>query len=248
MGAEGAILGPAEGKDMATIARARLHLALAATGIGLAAILVLPFVLYSIRFGIAGLGRDLSAESYLFLPGAAVSNAAMSLHMIGGGILTILAPLQLAGGLRARWPQLHRALGRVTASLAVAIATLGLVFLVLRGSIGGPWMDAGALGYGVAMIVAAVMAVDRARARDFARHREWALRLIVLVIAAWIYRLHYALWYLATGGLWTEPDFTGAFDRVQVFAFYLPYLAVLEIRFRAERRRTGPAVARGRRP
>jgi hypothetical protein len=30
--------------------------------------------------------------------------------------------------------------------------------------------------------------------------------------------------YLVTDGLWSNPQFTGGFDLVQSFAFFLPYL------------------------
>ena len=54
-------------------------------------------------------------------------------------------------------------------------------------------------------------------------------RLFVLVLGSWLYRVHYGLWYLATDGLASTPEFTGTFDRVQNVAFYLPYLVLLEI-------------------
>jgi hypothetical protein len=59
--------------------------------------------------------------------------------------------------------------------------------------------------------------------------------MVVLALSSWLYRVHYGLWFLVTGGLGSEPDFSGLFDRVQVFAFYLPYLLALEIWLRRTR-------------
>jgi hypothetical protein len=59
----------------------------------------------------------------------------------------------------------------------------------------------------------------------------------VLAIGSWLYRMHYTLWYMTTGGLGSERDFSGPFDQIQLFAFYLPYLAALELWFRLRDRR-----------
>ncbi|MEO0910923.1 MAG: DUF2306 domain-containing protein, partial [Pseudomonadota bacterium] len=74
--------------------------------------------------------------------------------------------------------------------------------------------------------------VKLARHRD-PGHREWALRLVVLALGSWLYRVHYGIWYLLTDGMYSEPDFSGAFDIIQTFAFYLPYLLLLEIWMRS---------------
>ena len=54
----------------------------------------------------------------------------------------------------------------------------------------------------------------------------------MLAIGSWLYRLHYTVWYLATGGLWSTSKFTGLFDYAQMVGFYLPYLILLEIYLR----------------
>jgi hypothetical protein len=55
--------------------------------------------------------------------------------------------------------------------------------------------------------------------------------------------VHYGLWYLATGGAASNPDFTGAFDRVQNFAFFVPYLILVQIwiAYRSPRRAAAPS-------
>ncbi|MEM6439856.1 MAG: DUF2306 domain-containing protein [Pseudomonadota bacterium] len=173
-----------------------------------------------------------------------LATAAVFSHMLAGAALSVLAPLQLIGAVRRRWPAAHRWTGRATAPLALFCAAAGGVYILSAGTVGGLWMDLGFGTYGALLGLSAVRAWQAARARRFAQHREWALRLVVLALGSWLYRVHYGLWELATGGLGRADDFTGAFDRVQVWAFFLPYLAALEWRFRRERRR-GRAAAAG---
>lgn len=210
--------------------------------LGIAALAVsgLVFVIYSVRFGLRGLGHDLSDKTYLDTPGRLTPNLAVFSHMILGGLILALVPLQLIAPVRVRHPWLHRITGRVIVSGSILTALGGLGYIAIRGTIAGPAMDAGFALYGTLMLVAAVQAVRLARARDIARHRAWALRLFVLVIGSLIFRLHYTLWYLVTGGAWSTPQLDGPFDQVQYVAFYLPYLALLELRLRRAR----PVAAR----
>jgi len=203
--------------------------------IGLLAVLVLlalPFALHSLSFGLRGLNSDLSGRTYLFSSTHPVSNGAIFGHMMAGAAITLLAPLQLVGPLRARFPAVHRFTGYVFFACAVATAAGGLAYIVTRRTIGGPLMDYAFAGYGLCVLLAAFQTVRYARARDFGRHQRWALRLFVLAIGSWLYRAHYHLWVGLTGGVGIEPGFTGPFDQVQVFAFYVPYLVALELFFR----------------
>lgn len=197
----------------------------------------LPFVAHSLRFGWGGLAGGLVEPVRFLDPGARATSAAIFLHMLSGGTITALAPLQLVAPIRVRAPALHRWTGRAIVALALVTGVTGLGYILARGTIGGPAMDAGFGLYGALLILAAVQALRHARAGDIARHRDWALRLFVLAIGSWIYRMHYTLWYLATGGLGSVRDFSGPFDQVQLFAFYLPYLVALELWFRSRDRR-----------
>lgn len=209
---------------------------------GLVLVLALPFVIYAGALGLRGLMEDMTGVSRLFQPQAAVSNMAMALHMTFGAVITVLAPLQVLGPIRRRFPRLHRVVGRVFVVLALITGICGCFYIAMRGTIGGAAMDGAFALYGLCVIVCAVQTFRRARQGDFARHREWALRLAVLALASWFYRLHYAIWELATGGIARSDDFTGAFDRVQLLAFFVPYLILLEGLFVIERRRVaGPA-------
>lgn len=211
--------------------------------LGLLVIMSAPFVMHAFTFGLSGLSDDLSGQTYLFAANRPLANAAMFAHMLAGAIITIAAPLQLLAPVRERYPKIHRWCGYLLFVCALAAAFGGLVYIAMRQTIGGAWMDFAFSLYGVCVATAAVQAVRYARARDFSRHRDWALRLFVLAIGSWLYRLHYQIWYLATGGLWMEPDFSGMFDRFQLFAFFLPYLVAVEFYIRFNRLTARPGVS-----
>lgn len=194
----------------------------------LLALATLDFAHHAVTRGVSLTDVLETATSRLYIPRATGSNLAIYGHVALGGLITVLAPLQLIPQIRRRTPRLHHAIGYMVGTLALLTALGGLVYILRNGTIGGPLMNLGFAVYGLLMIWAAQKTLRYARARD-PRHRDWALRLIVLVLGSWLYRVHYALWYVTTGGLASTPQFTGLFDQVQNFAFYLLYLLILEL-------------------
>ena len=198
-------------------------------GLLLRFILVLGFTWHSLQRGTLGLSGDTSVIERLTGPQSSLM--ALFAHMVTGAVVTMLSVVQLAGPIRRRWPRLHRISGRMLAVTALITGIGGLVYIALSGTVGGIPMSIAFALYGVLMIVAAIQTPRFAMARDYARHR----RLIVLGLGSWLYRLHYGLWYGTTCtlsetlcGIAAEPDFTGLFDQINLFAFYLPYLLLLE--------------------
>lgn len=211
-------------------------------GLGLLLVASLPFVVYSVQSGIHGL-EAVEPLTRFFREGAPFGNWMIFGHMVLGGWIVLQAPFQLWSLPRRRWPALHRAGGYVFFSAAMLTGILGLVYIALRGTIGGLPMNAGFALYGLLLCGAAAMTLRAARARRFEAHRRWALRLFVLAMGSWLYRVHYGVWYAATGGLASNEAFTGAFDLVQNIAFYLPYLLLLELLFVAERWRAQRVIS-----
>lgn len=205
-------------------------------GILILAAMALPFVLHALRLGAGGLTSDLSLASRFFLPDAPAGNTAIFLHMATGSVITLLAFVQITPIIRAKAPRLHRLSGYVFFCLAIPTALGGLVYIGLRGTIGGPQMSVAFAIYGLCLLVCAVQTLRMARRRDMTRHRQWALRLFFLAIGSWLYRVHYTIWVMANGRLWMEYDFSGPFDRFQNYAFFLPYLLILELCFRFPKR------------
>lgn len=189
---------------------------------------VAGFVVYAATFGFAGLTGGLTFHTRIFTDRAPLTNGGIFLHMVTGGAITALVVLQLVGPLRRRLPGLHRGLGRLILALSVITALGGLIYIATQGTVGGWPMSAAFALYGALMLLAAVQTWRHARARRWARHRDWALRLFVLAIASWLYRVHYGVAFGLFDGAGTNADFTGWFDRINLLAFYLPYLGWVE--------------------
>ena len=106
-------------------------------------------------------------------------------------------------------------------------------------------MDAGFGLYGVLMAATAVQTVRHARAGRLRRHRVWGLRLFALAVGSWLYRMEYGFWVLLFDGAGHTDTFTGPFDQVMAFFFYLPNLAVVEALVRSEGVELRPATRVG---
>jgi hypothetical protein len=150
-------------------------------------------------------------------------------------------PVQFFGGIRARWPTLHRWIGRVYAFSAIGVGIGGLGFLAVSGAIGGWPMTTGFAIYGVLIVAAAIETFRYARARRIEEHRAWATRLFALVIGSWLYRMDYGFWLLLIGHRGHTKTFDGTFDIVMDFFFYVPNLVVAEAFVRSQ----GRAARRG---
>lgn len=165
----------------------------------------------------------------LFDTSTRTATLGIGLHFAAGGIILILGCIQLIESIRTRYPALHRWLGRLYVLSALLTAIGGLVFIMVKGTIGGTIMDAAFAGYGILMFGAAVQTIRYARAGQYEQHRAWAIRLFALAIGSWLYRMDYGFWFLFTDGLGHTSDFHGPFDYFMDFWFYLPNLLVAEI-------------------
>ena len=177
----------------------------------------------------------------LHAPQTLLANLAIGTHFIAGGALLLLGPIQLAGAIRRGSPALHRWIGRIYVVCAGLAGLGGLAFILSKGTIGGPVMDAGFGLYGVVVTTAAALIYARARQGRTEAHRAWAIRLFALVVGSWLYRMEYGFWFLTADGAGHASDFSGPFDKVMTFFFYLPNLAVAELFIRARKGRSGTA-------
>jgi Predicted membrane protein (DUF2306) len=171
-----------------------------------------------------------------------LANAGVGLHFVAGGVLLLLGPLQLFARIRRHAPAVHRWIGRLYVASAVATGLGGLVFIALKGTVGGAPMTLGFTLYGLAVVACGVLSFWHARARRFDEHRAWSIRLFALAVGSWLYRMDYGFWLLFTHGLAHTPTFSGRFDAFMDFFFYLPNLLVAELFIRARRRPASPAV------
>lgn len=151
-------------------------------------------------------------------------------HAIGSVVALALMPFLLWNAARVRWPKAHRIGGRVAITATLACGVTG----VRMGwdAHGGPVGAAGFLLVSVLVLVCAVMAFRRARARQFALHRRWVIRLFTLLACAAAFRLS------INAMAFTPVDFDAAYG-VLVWTSWLPPLAVVEWWLR---RRPAPAT------
>lgn len=234
-GLEGTVRGP-QPRDAASALLRWSGMALSVTSLASA----LLFGLYILAFYASAASQgDLARWNRLlprlYEPDTPVATAGMGLHFAAGGVVLVLAGLQLIAGLRNRYPAVHRWIGRVYVATALGAGVGGLVFIAAKGTVGGWPMDLGFSLYGVLTVVAAVQTFRHAWARRLDAHRAWALRLFALAIGSWLFRMEYGFWRLLTGGAGHTKDFSGPFDVVMAFFFFVPNLLVVEAFLRARR-------------
>ena len=164
-----------------------------------------------------------------------VATAGIGMHFAAGGIILALGCIQFVASIRSRYPAVHRWIGRVYVTAAFLAGIGGLTFIAAKGTIGGMTMDVGFGIYGVLTAAAAVATYRHARARRLEIHRVWAMRLFALAIGSWLYRMEYGFWFLLADGAGHVKDFSGPFDKLMAFFFYVPNLIVVEALIRAPR-------------
>lgn len=105
----------------------------------------------------------------------AKEKAVTLLHVLPGMIFMVLGPLQFVGGLRAKYPAVHRWLGRIFLTASAVIGVTGLT-MAARETIGGADEKAAIFIFGSFFLIALGKAFWHATRRDFAKHREWMIR------------------------------------------------------------------------
>jgi hypothetical protein len=170
------------------------------------------------------------------------ATAGIGIHFAAGGIILALGCIQFVGSIRSRYPAVHRWIGRIYVTAAFLAGIGGLTFIAAKGTIGGTTMNVGFGIYGVLTAAAAVETYRHARARRLDIHRAWAMRLFALAIGSWLYRMEYGFWFLLADGAGHLKDFSGPFDKLMAFFFYVPNLLVVEALLRAPRASISTAV------
>jgi hypothetical protein len=156
----------------------------------------------------------------------------VGLHFVFGGIILMMGSIQFIEGIRDRFILVHRWVGRVYVVACIFTAIGGLIYIFVKGTIGGIVMNVGFAGYGVAMLLCGVQTIRLARKKDIDQHRAWAIRLYALAIGSWLYRMYYGLNSVAGLG-WHQADFLSTFDYIMDFFFWIPNLLVAEFFIRS---------------
>lgn len=203
--------------------------------------LVFAFTLASF-YGLTALRGDFHGWSRFithgYVTGDTMGNLAVAMHVGSACVIMLAGALQLVPQIRSRFPIFHRWNGRIYILTAVALSVAGVYMHWIRGSVGGPVQHISGTLNAVLIWVCAGTALRYALARDFRRHRRWALRAFVVVSASWFFRIALFLTLLAfKGSVGFDPaTLQGPLLTFMAFGSYLVPLAVLEIYLRAQDR------------
>lgn len=169
--------------------------------------------------------------------GDTVGNVAIVVHLLLALIVTLAGLAQLVPAIRRAAPQLHRWTGRVYIASAFGIAFGSMYLMWVRGAVGDLSQHIGSTLNAILLVVFAVIALRHARSRNLAAHRQWALRLFMVMNGVWFFRLGLLLWLMIhQQPVGFDPKtFTGPFLTFLVYAQTLLPLAALELYFRAQR-------------
>ena len=176
----------------------------------------------------------------LYQEDAVVANTGIGAHFLAGGVILLLGSIQLVDWIRIKYPSVHRGIGKLYLVSSLVASIGGLIFIAIRGTVGGLMMDIGFSIYGMLMFLATVLTYRYAVKRQFERHSAWALRLYALAIGSWLYRMDYGFWTLLTGGLGRASNFSGPFDQIMDFFFYVPNLLIAEVFIRVKNFKASP--------
>ena len=169
--------------------------------------------------------------------GDTVGNVAIFIHLLLALVVTLAGLAQLVPAVRRAAPSVHRWIGRVYIASAFGIAFGSMYLMWVRGAVGDFSQHLGSTFNAILLVLFAVIALRHARARNLALHRQWALRLFMVMNGVWFFRLGLLLWLMIhQQPVGFDPKtFTGPFLTFLVYAQTLLPLAALELYFRAQR-------------
>jgi len=191
-------------------------------------------LLFSLEIGIVSLLKYFtdSMEAPPPVLGNAFARPFLLVHVVAGVVALVLVPLQLVPAIRARWPSIHRANGRIYAIACAIAAPAG--FMLALGTFAGP---VAAVGFAIPALLWPVFTAIGIRAAitgDFDQHRRWMLRSFAICANAITLRILLPLAMIA------GYEFTPAY-RVIAWLGWIINLVAVELMLR--RRGGEPAEA-----
>ena len=177
-----------------------------------------------------------------FIAGDTAGNLAFAAHALLAAVIAFGGALQLIPQIRTRAIAVHRWIGRIFFSTALAMSVSGLYVLWFHGDL--PYIVHGiAISLNAVLIIAFIILAWRAALkREVSIHRRWALRTYLVANAQWFTRVGIMVWLIASRKLLgLGGGFDGPFFLLWDFACYLVPLAVLQLYLRTSRS-TSPSV------
>ncbi|MFK7980663.1 MAG: DUF2306 domain-containing protein [Saprospiraceae bacterium] len=140
-------------------------------------------------------------------------------------------------GWSRKWMKVHRIIGYIFTVAAILTSFGGFIYVGIHGTTGGTPMNIAFSLYGVFLLIATYQTIQFARQKAILKHNEWALRLFILAMGSWFYRVCYGFYFtLDPSGSGHQNDFHGLFDLVMNFGFFIPPLVLLELYFYLNKR------------
>ncbi|HEY3950872.1 DUF2306 domain-containing protein [Phenylobacterium sp.] len=170
-----------------------------------------------------------------FVGGNAMAHPWLWVHAGFGATSLILGPWQFLPRLRARWPRVHRWIGRGYVVSVIVGGCAGL--LLASGTTAGPIARA---GFSLLAIVSVGLAANGwrlAMSGRYAEHREWMVRSFAVIFGAVLLRAYLPI----AQGLFHIP-FMPAYRAIAWLA-WVPNLIVAELYLRGAFRPRRPAPA-----
>lgn len=154
-------------------------------------------------------------------------------------IISLSATFQLIPFIRRRFPTFHRWNGR----LFLVVGFFGAISgLYMTWGIGSRFSDLGAIGVsinGILIPIFVYYAWRTARQRNFSLHRRFAVHTFILINGVWSVRLYLMAWFMVNQGpRGNTGSIDGPADIAISFASYLLPMAIAELAFWAERRKS----------
>lgn len=179
-----------------------------------------------------------------YVPGDALGNSVIISHLALALVILTAGALQLVPTIRRRAPRIHRWVGRSYLIAALMASAGGLYLIWTRGGVGDFAQHVASTLNASLIIGFAIMAWRGARAKRFAEHRRWALRLYLAASGVWFFRIGLMLWLLIfQSPVGFDPKtFEGPFLTALAFGESIVPLAMLQLFYWAE----GRAGARAR--
>ena len=193
--------------------------------------MVATYVSPAVQGNLAAWNKDIP---HRYVPGDTVGNSAFALHLLLAAIITFGGPLQLIPQIRTRAATFHRWIGRIYLPASFTAGIAGLYLMWIRGTVGSFSQHLGLSLDAVLIMLCAAMAFRYARARQFAVHRRWALRLFLVVSGVWFFRVGLMFWiFVNHGPVGFDPQtFEGPFIDFLSFAISVLPLSILELYLR----------------
>ncbi|KAI9230378.1 MAG: hypothetical protein DHS80DRAFT_21526 [Piptocephalis tieghemiana] len=114
----------------------------------------------------------------------------IGIHFVAGFIITVIGPLQISNRIRRWKPIIHRWSGRLYLVSSVIVSIAGMTYVVTSRTVGGINMDICFFTFGACFLYCSIRTWKTIRVKQYALHREWAIRTFTLGIGSLLYRFY----------------------------------------------------------